>query len=253
MKWVYIRQAIEEFFKKMQTEFIKHINDLLLQRVFLLKKEVNSILLFGTDNGDILSIIQEHYPNAVIQVIEDSLSQFNLYAPHSVDILYCPMLLAEKAFLDPAFQEFHRVLKQDGILLFATLAPDTLIEIKKVFATLLPEFIFTSYSDMHHWGDLLQQLRFKDPVVEGENFTLCYPTAAELLHSLNKEKLLLLDNTVISPSWMQAFSEHYECYRDDYGLPVSVEVVYGIVFGVTVKSNSPQEVSIPIDKLRRKI
>jgi malonyl-CoA O-methyltransferase len=239
----------------MHSEFIRNINDLLLQREPLLTKEANSILLFGVDNSEILSTVERHYPKAAIQVINDinnSVSQLNLYDSHSVDIIYCPMLLTEKTVLYSVFQAFHRVLKQDGILLFATLAPDTFTEIKKIFAAVLPEFTFIPYSDMHHWGDLLQQLQFKDPVVEVENFTLYYPTVENLLSALNKEQLLSIGDDIISSSWVQQLTTHYECYRDEYGLPVSAEVVYGIAFGATIKSTSSQEVSIPLDKLRRK-
>jgi malonyl-CoA O-methyltransferase len=98
----------------------------------------------------------------------------------SVDFIWCNMAL--HWVNDPlgALKEFGRVLCDGGLLMFSTLGPDTLKELRVAAgAERVHRFI-----DMHDWGDMLVQAGFGAPVMDMELLTLTYPDAGILLADL---------------------------------------------------------------------
>jgi malonyl-CoA O-methyltransferase len=79
-----------------------------------------------------------------------------------------------------AFKELHRVLATEGLLMFSTLGPDTLKELRAAAgAARVHEFI-----DMHDLGDMLVEAGFSAPVMDMEVVTFTYPSAEALLADL---------------------------------------------------------------------
>jgi len=79
-----------------------------------------------------------------------------------------------------AIGELHRVLEPEGLLLFSTLGPDTLQELRAAAGTARVH----PFADMHDIGDALVRAGFADPVMEAERLTLAYPGASEFLADL---------------------------------------------------------------------
>jgi malonyl-CoA O-methyltransferase len=79
-----------------------------------------------------------------------------------------------------AIRELHRVLEPEGLLLFSTLGPDTLKELRAVVGTARVH----PFADMHDVGDALVRAGFADPVMDAERLTLSYPDASEFLADL---------------------------------------------------------------------
>jgi malonyl-CoA O-methyltransferase len=126
-----------------------------------------------------------------------------------------------------AFTEAARVLEKDGLLLFSTLGPDTLRELRAAFGT-AP---FAGLVDMHDLGDALVAAGFGQPVMEMELLTLEYSTLDGLLADLHAVGALA---AAPSPSGGLAARERrntaaraYEARRRDGALPATYEVVYG--------------------------
>jgi malonyl-CoA O-methyltransferase len=75
-----------------------------------------------------------------------------------------------------ALGELHRVLATGGLLMFSTVGPDTLKELRAAAgATRVHRF-----ADMHDVGDALVAAGFSDPVMDMEMLTLDYADAAGL-------------------------------------------------------------------------
>ncbi|MFN3987185.1 MAG: methyltransferase domain-containing protein [Rhodocyclaceae bacterium] len=83
----------------------------------------------------------------------------------------------------PAFGEIHRVLEVGGLLMFSTLGPDTLKELRDTLNDEAGRRVHR-FIDMHDVGDALVRAGFSDPVMDMEMLTLTYPDADRLLDDL---------------------------------------------------------------------
>ena len=77
-------------------------------------------------------------------------------------------------------REFHRVLEPGGLLMFSTLGPDTLKELRSVAGN----HRVHAFMDMHDLGDRLVAEGFADPVVDMELIAVSYPSPQALLDEL---------------------------------------------------------------------
>jgi len=72
------------------------------------------------------------------------------------------------------------VLAPEGLLMFSTLGPDTLKELRAAAG----ERRVHAFIDMHDLGDMLVACGFSAPVMDMEMLTLAYPDADALLRDL---------------------------------------------------------------------
>lgn len=133
-----------------------------------------------------------------------------------------------------AFAEVLRVLAAGGLFAFTTFGPDTLKELRRVFAAIDGEPHVSRFLDLHDLGDLLLATGFADPVMEMEHFTLTYADASGLLRDL---KAIGATNATAGRArglmgrrrWQQLQSglEALRRGAPDGRLPATYEVVYG--------------------------
>jgi malonyl-CoA O-methyltransferase len=101
-------------------------------------------------------------------------------APQSVELVWCSMALHWTNEPLAAFGEFARVLAPEGLLMFSTLGPDTLKELRAAAgAERVHEF-----SDMHDLGDMLIAAGYSAPVMDMELVRIAYAEGARLLADL---------------------------------------------------------------------
>ncbi len=98
-----------------------------------------------------------------------------------VDLLWSNMALHWAADPAAALREFERALAPEGLLMFSTLGPDTLRELRRAAGGRVHEFL-----DMHDLGDLLVAAGFSAPVMDMELLTLAYPSGDGLLKDLRE-------------------------------------------------------------------
>jgi len=79
-----------------------------------------------------------------------------------------------------ALREFGRVLAPGGLLMFSTLGPDTLKELRAAAGSARVH----AFIDMHDLGDMLLAAGFSAPVMDMEMLTLEYANAAQLVQDL---------------------------------------------------------------------
>ncbi|MDR2838723.1 MAG: methyltransferase domain-containing protein [Azonexus sp.] len=150
-------------------------------------------------------------------------------AAASVNLVWSNLLLH---WLDdplPALAEAQRVLAVDGLLMFSTLGPDTLRELRAAFAD---GYAHTQrFIDMHDLGDMLLACGFADPVMDMEVLTLTYDSLDRLfadLRAAGSTCAMTARRHGLSgrQSW-QAARAAYEAMRQNGKLPATFEVVYG--------------------------
>jgi malonyl-CoA O-methyltransferase len=130
----------------------------------------------------------------------------------------------------PALREMHRVLAVDGLLMFSTLGPDTLCELREALPAEAGERVHR-FIDMHDLGDCLLHAGFAEPVMDMEVITLTYTELDGLLRELkdtgaNNASTARPRSLTGTKSWQHA-RYAYERLRRAGRLPATFEIVYG--------------------------
>jgi malonyl-CoA O-methyltransferase len=101
-------------------------------------------------------------------------------AAESVDLVWCNLALQWAADPLEVFREFERVLVPEGLVLFSTLGPDTLKELRAAAGgSSVHEFV-----DMHDLGDMLVAAGFSAPVMDMEVLVIEYAAGSRLIGDL---------------------------------------------------------------------
>ena len=93
---------------------------------------------------------------------------------------------------DLVFPEWQRVLKVGGLLMFSTLGPDTLKELRGAYAEVEAAHGVPSakhvidFVDMHDLGDMLVESGFEIPVMDQETLTITYQSPQSLLADVRR-------------------------------------------------------------------
>jgi len=101
-------------------------------------------------------------------------------APESVDLVWCNMALHWLADPQLALREFARVLAPEGLLMFSTLGPDALKELRAAAGANRVH----GFTDMHDLGDMLLGAGFAAPVMDMEMIRFEYAAPKSVLDDL---------------------------------------------------------------------
>ena len=149
----------------------------------------------------------------------------------SVGLVWSNMALHWAADPIAALREFHRVLAVEGLLMFSTLGPDTLAELRPAAGGGRVH----SFADMHDIGDMLVEAGFAEPVMDVERITIVYADGEALLADLRASgqtcALAARDGEpprgLAGRRFRATLSAKLAEQRRDGKLSVSYEVVYG--------------------------
>lgn len=179
----------------------------------------------------------------------------------SCDLLVSNLALTWSLDLDRVFAEFRRVLKPGGALLFTTLGPDTLIELRRAWAAVDDYNHINAFLDLHDIGDALARARLADPVMDVERLTLSYPTVDDLMRALQRfgagNVTAGRARGLTGKGRLEALRAAYEPLRRADGLlPVSCEVIHGHAWGPreSYSNSRPDRFAVfPLAQLRRRV
>lgn len=104
----------------------------------------------------------------------------------AVQMLWANMVLHLAADPQALIGQWHRALATDGFLMFSCLGPDTLRELRALYASLGWPPAGNEFTDMHDWGDMLVQAGFAEPVMDMERLTLTWASPQALLAELGE-------------------------------------------------------------------
>lgn len=154
----------------------------------------------------------------------------------------------------PALAEAHRILDVGGLLMFSTLGPDSLKELRTAFAD---GYAHTQrFADMHDLGDMLVGCGFADPVMDMEVITLTYDDLdamfAELRAAGSGCAMKARRHGLTGRASLAAVRQAYEAMRRDGKLPATFEVVYGHAWKTEAKQTPDGRAIVRFDLPRKK-
>lgn len=150
----------------------------------------------------------------------------------SVDVVWSNLALHRYADPLPVFHELQRVLTAEGLLMFSTLGPDTLQELRRSFARADPGFAHVhDFIDMHDLGDMLVGAGFNAPVMDMETITLTYADVMALARELRAagatSALSSRRRGLSGRGLWERLRQASAALHVDGRLPASFEIVYG--------------------------
>ncbi|WP_372715617.1 malonyl-ACP O-methyltransferase BioC [Immundisolibacter sp.] len=151
-------------------------------------------------------------------------------AADGVDLVFSSLALPWCNDLGQALAEAWRVLRPGGLLMFSSLGPDTLKELRHAWGQVDGRTHVNAFIDMHDVGDALVRSGFESPVLDVEHFRLTYSDiatlATDLRRSGSRNATAGRPARPIGKSAWAALAAAYEAFRVDGFLPASYEVVY---------------------------
>lgn len=262
----------------------REVADRLLERLDLLKMNPATILDLGSGTGYCSEKLAAHYPAARITALDLATAMINKtrqrfskwsrfrrrhqfvcgdaealpFADNSFEMIFSNLTLQWGNDLEQTFREMKRVLKPGGVVLYTTLGPDTLRELRASWAAVDSQVHVNTFLDMHDVGDAMLRARLAEPVMDMERLTMTYDDAMTLMRDL---KTLGAHNVnpgrgqgLTGPKKLRAVVEAYEQFRASDGLlPASYEVLYGHAW--RAENEQPQqpagEFAFSLDQLGR--
>jgi len=264
----------------------RQTGDELLDRLSLVTLQPERILDLGVGTGRNLSLLAKRYPKAELVAIDIATGMLKqarqnyqhsiglkrwlpmTSTPHylagdaeqlpladnSVDLIFANLALQ---WCDPrmSFAEIQRVLRPDGLLMFTTLGPDTLYELRTAWAAVDDYPHVNMFYDMHDVGEAMMEAGLAEPVLDTDRYVLTYQTPLELMKDL---KVLGAHNVnsgrrrgLTGRKAFAQVTEAYEQFRQDKLLPATYEVVYGHAWGSKPKQQQDNgDVHIPISQIQ---
>lgn len=240
----------------------KEIGTRLLQRLDYLKFKPRRILDLGCGCGYFSVLLQNKYPDAEIFSLDiafNMLKETSAKAENinmrlinadagqlpiktdSFDLIFANQVIHWIEPINQILAEILRVLKVNGLLLFSTLGPVSLIELKNAWALVDNHEHVQNFLDMHHIGDILQQELFKDPVVDMEYITVQYPDAMRLIKNIKNQGV-----RNISQKRKRGLTTKGELEKlmtalpktEDGKYPLTYEVIYGHALKSELQKNN---------------
>jgi malonyl-CoA O-methyltransferase len=260
----------------------REVADRLLARLDYTTVKPSLILDLGAGTGYCTRLLEQRYPRAHIALADLAPAMLSAargsaprffskrhyvcadaralpLAPASVDLIVSSLTFQWCEDLGAVFAGCARVLRPGGLLLFSTLGPDTLHELRAAWRAVDDAPHVNRFHDMHIVGDALIHGGFSSPVMEREDLTVTYHDVLSLMrdlkgigaHNAHQQRARAL----YGRRQLARLAEAYERFRRDGLLPATYETVYGHAWAPQ-SGTRPQDGSTvatyPISELKRR-
>ena len=156
------------------------------------------------------------------------------------------------------FAEAARVLTEGGALMFATLGPDSLQEVRFAFAAVDDRIHVHAAFDMHDLGDLAMAAGLAEPVLDVDRLEVTYADVAGLVRDLRAVGAVNVAGarrrTLTGRRRWGRFVERLPLDPDGR-LRVTVELILGQAWGRGPVARPPagsNEIRVPVERIRRR-
>ncbi len=176
-------------------------------------------------------------------------------ADQSVDIVFANMLLPWVPEPAPMFGEVARILRKDGVFLFATLGPDSLLELRNAWQGVDPGPHVNRFLDMHDVGDVAVRAGLRDPVLDVDRLTVTYASATALFRDLTatggRNSLRHRRQSLVGKNRFRAMTDTLDADKSDGVISLDLEIVYGHCWG-SGQTRSDGEIRIDAAQIGRR-
>lgn len=157
--------------------------------------------------------------------------RFDAAPPEGVQMLWANMALHMASDPQGLISQWQKLLATDGFLMFSCLGPDTLRELRTLYARAGWPAPAHEFTDMHDWGDMLVHGGFAEPVMDMERITLTWESVDRLLAELRELGANLHTQRFAGlrgRAWRRELEAQFEGQRGPDGrFALTFEVVYG--------------------------
>lgn len=249
----------------------------LLERLELVRLEPRVVLDLGCATGRAANALATRYPTARVLAVDSSVSMLRAAAAkitaavtlvagdaerlplkaHSVDLVLANLVLPW-CRPDAAFAEAARVLTEGGALAFATLGPDSLLEVRQAFGAVDDRIHVHAAFDLHDLGDLAMAAGLAEPVLDVDRLSVTYLDLATLVRDLRAMGAINVAGGRRRTLTGRERWRQFEARLVPGGgqrFAVTVELVLGQAWGRGHISRQPRtsgnEVRVPLSAVRR--
>lgn len=254
------RDAIRAAFDREAGRYDRHaalereVGSRLMERLDFQRRDPERIIDLGSGTGLFSSALKRRFRKAEVVGLDASMAMSQAlsrrsgfrhplravcadlslmpFADRSADLLFSNLALQWSQNLGSLIAEFRRVLRPGGLLLFSSLGPVSLRELKSAagYGNASPRA--RNFVDMHDIGDALLAAGFAEPVMDSEFITTEFRQFDQLVTELEATGVGLHFGDwagLTQPGTRLA--EAYQAFRRDGRYPVTWEIVYGAAFG----------------------
>ena len=261
----------------------KTVGDRLLERLELIKISPKWILDMGSGTGLISRYLKKQYRHSSVVQMDIAVNMLRYSrkqsrrpssknrflcadADHmpivsqSMDMIFSNLMFQWINNPDHLFAEAYRTLNSGGLLIFSTLGPDTLCELRESWNRVDDYIHVNAFIDMHDVGDALIRAGFIDPVLELEYMSLSYKNVYDLMQDLKKLGSHNINlgrrRSLTGKNKFNQMVLEYEKKKVKDRLPATYEVIYGHAWVPDTnarKDGDDQFAVIPLETLKKNL
>lgn len=157
------------------------------------------------------------------------------FSAQSIDVVFANLLLPWVDDPNQAFSEIARVLRKGGVFAFATLGPDSLLEIRRAWAQVDDSAHVNHFLDMHDLGDGLVNAGFADPVLDVDRLSISYDNTEKLFADLTavggRNALRQRNHALVGKQHFRQMTEELQRSGTDGKITLDLELVFGHCWG----------------------
>jgi malonyl-CoA O-methyltransferase len=152
---------------------------------------------------------------------------------NSIDLIYANFAWQWSLDLKLTLEAAKLVLKKNGYIIFSSLGPQTLCELRAAFASIDQHQHLNEFLSIDEVKQNLLTCDFKILDLKQELQTLSFNDIFELMRNLKKVGANYVFNKDIehlsTRHYFERLAQAYECFKIDDKLPASYEIIYGLV------------------------
>ena len=244
----------------------------LLQRMQPMTIDADTVVDLGSATGSAIPPLQKRFRGARVIAVDFSAAMLRVvrrrrtlfsrryavqadarslpFADASIDVIFSNLMLPWIDNPDAAFAEVARVLRKDGLLVFSSLGPDSLLEIRQAWQAIDDGEHVNRFRDMHDVGDALVRAGLRDPVLDVDRLSVRYRDARALLRDLTaagaRNSLPDRQRGLLGRGRYRGFTD--TLFSPDADRSLTLELVYGHCWG-SGSRRSGAEITVDAGKI----
>lgn len=250
----------------------------LLERLQFFKLEPRVIVDLGCGLGAASTQLRRRYPRAQLLAVDSAFAMARAarrsqrfwrrfdclcadacalpLAAHSVDLVYSNLMLQWCDAPATLFAQVQQVLRPGGLLLFSTLGPETLLELRTAWASADQASHVSAFADMSQLAAAMSHAGLSEPVMDREILQTHYPDVRALMNELRglgaRHAAADRRRTLTGRTRLHNMIRTYESQRTDAGIPARWEVIYGAGFAGSAPAAiaGGAEFAVPLGAIR---